>query len=237
MTEETQYTPKTVKDVDAHEFVRQYAKHLKGKVSDRTIHDEGSGTGRGCTERARAVLPLAVAGASIGAFRSPCALALAPSPLASARPCRDRRPRERKERLSDKKINSFLSLSLSLSLQLTPCENVDLIKTGCYKELSPYDPDWYYVRAASVARKIYLKQGIGIGKFRKIYGSTYRKGVRTEHFCKVSGGVIRHICQQLEKAGLVELYSKGGRVITSAGKRDLDLIAGRCPNAPKMIFT
>ena len=115
MTEETQYTPKTVKDVDAHEFVRQYAKHLKGKVSDRTIHDEGSGTGRGCTERARAVLPLAVAGASIGAFRSPCALALAPSPLASARPCRDRRPRERKERLSDKKINSFLSLSLSLS--------------------------------------------------------------------------------------------------------------------------
>ena len=114
MTEETQYTPKTVKDVDAHEFVRQYAKHLKGKVSDRTIHDEGSGTGRGCTERARAVLPLAVAGALIGAFRSPCALALAPSPLASARPCRDRRPRERKERLSDKKINSFLSLSLSL---------------------------------------------------------------------------------------------------------------------------
>ena len=128
-------------------------------------------------------------------------------------------------------------VSLSLYLQLTPCENVDLIKTGCYKELSPYDPDWYYVRAASVARKIYLKQGIGIGKFRKIYGSTYRKGVRTEHFCKVSGGVIRHICQQLEKAGLVELYSKGGRVITSAGKRDLDLIAGRCPNAPKMIFT
>ena len=46
MTEETQYTPKTVKDVDAHEFVRQYAKHLKGKVSDRTIHDQGSGTGR-----------------------------------------------------------------------------------------------------------------------------------------------------------------------------------------------
>merc|ERR1712216_1043442 len=79
----------------------------------------------------------------------------------------------------------------------------------------PYDPDWYFVRAASIARKIYLKQGIGVGKFRKIYGSTYRKGVRTEHFCKVSGGLIRHICQQLEKAGLVEMYSKGGRVITS----------------------
>ncbi len=120
---------------------------------------------------------------------------------------------------------------------MTPCNNVDLIKTGSYKELAPYDPDWYFVRAASVARKIYLKQGIGIGKFRKIYGSTYRKGVRTEHFCKVSGGVIRHICQQLEKAGLVEKYSKGGRVITSQGKRDLDLIAGRCSAPPAMIFT
>merc|ERR1712039_377904 len=150
-TEETKYAPKTVKDVDAQEFVTQYAKHLKGK--------------------------------------------------------------------------------------LTPMENVDLIKTGCYKELCPYDPDWYFVRAASIARKIYLKQGIGVGKFRKIYGSTYRKGVRTEHFCKVSGGLIRHICQQLEKAGLVEMYSKGGRVITSAGKRDLDLIAGRCPAPAPMIYT
>ena len=71
----------------------------------------------------------------------------------------------------------------------------------------------------------------------KIYGSTYRKGTRTEHFSKVSGGLIRHICQQLEKAGIVELYGKGGRVITSAGMRDLDLIAGRCPSATPMTFT
>lgn len=24
---------------------------------------------------------------------------------------------------------------------------VDLVKTGTFKELAPYDPDWYYVRA------------------------------------------------------------------------------------------
>ena len=23
----------------------------------------------------------------------------------------------------------------------------DIVKTGAYKELAPYDPDWYYVRA------------------------------------------------------------------------------------------
>jgi hypothetical protein len=27
---------------------------------------------------------------------------------------------------------------------------VDLVKTGSYKELAPYDPDWYYVRAGKV---------------------------------------------------------------------------------------
>ncbi len=24
---------------------------------------------------------------------------------------------------------------------------VDIVKTGAYKELPPYDPDWYYIRA------------------------------------------------------------------------------------------
>jgi small subunit ribosomal protein S19e len=24
---------------------------------------------------------------------------------------------------------------------------VDIVKTGAYKELAPYDPDWFYVRA------------------------------------------------------------------------------------------
>jgi small subunit ribosomal protein S19e len=26
---------------------------------------------------------------------------------------------------------------------------VDMVKTGAYKELAPYDPDWYYVRAGA----------------------------------------------------------------------------------------
>lgn len=27
---------------------------------------------------------------------------------------------------------------------------VDLVKTGAYKELAPYDPDWFYVRAGGI---------------------------------------------------------------------------------------
>ena len=29
---------------------------------------------------------------------------------------------------------------------------VDLVKTGSFKELAPYDPDWYYVRAGPYAQ-------------------------------------------------------------------------------------
>ena len=29
----------------------------------------------------------------------------------------------------------------------------DLVKTASYKELAPYDPDWYYIRAAAIARR------------------------------------------------------------------------------------
>lgn len=30
---------------------------------------------------------------------------------------------------------------------------VDLVKTGTFKELSPYDPDWYYIRAGECPRR------------------------------------------------------------------------------------
>ena len=31
---------------------------------------------------------------------------------------------------------------------------VDLVKTGAHKELAPYDPDWYFVRAGKVKLKL-----------------------------------------------------------------------------------
>ena len=33
----------------------------------------------------------------------------------------------------------------------------DLVKTGTTRELAPYDPDWYYIRAAAIARRVYLR--------------------------------------------------------------------------------
>ncbi|KAJ4892664.1 40S ribosomal protein S19-1 [Raphanus sativus] len=103
----------------------------------------------------------------------------------------------------------------------------DIVKTGKLKELAPYDPDWYYIRAASMARKVYLRGGLGVGAFRRIYGGSKRNGSRPPHFCKSSGGIARHILQQLETMNIVEIDTKGGRRITSSGQRDLDQVAGR----------
>ncbi|CAI5471859.1 unnamed protein product [Closterium sp. Yama58-4] len=107
----------------------------------------------------------------------------------------------------------------------------DIVKTGTYKELAPYDPDWYYIRAASMARKVYLKPGVGVGAFKKIYGGPKNNGSRPSHFCRSSGSVARHVLQQLESIGIVEQDANGGRRITSDGQRDLDRIAGRAAAA------
>eukprot|EP00877_Chromochloris_zofingiensis_P006786 jgi/Chrzof1/2360/Cz11g12080.t1 len=107
---------------------------------------------------------------------------------------------------------------------------VDVVKTATFKELAPYDRDWYYIRAAAVARQVYVRQGLGIGQLRVKYGGrNKRKGVHPEHFKKGSGGMIRHILKQFEQIGYVEKHTgpKGGRRITPAGQKDMDLIAGR----------
>ncbi|KAJ3703700.1 hypothetical protein LUZ61_007405 [Rhynchospora tenuis] len=108
----------------------------------------------------------------------------------------------------------------------------DIVKTARFKELAPYDPDWYYIRAASMARKIYLRQGIGVGGFQKIYGGRRRNGSCPPHFCKSSGAVARHILQQLKNMDIIDIDPKGGRMLTSQGRRDLDQVAGRVPVVP-----
>ena len=63
--------------------------------------------------------------------------------------------------------------------------------------------------AASMARKIYLRQGLGVGAFRRIYGGSKRNGSRPPHFGKSSGSVARHILQQLQKMNIVDMDPKG----------------------------
>eukprot|EP00284_Hemiselmis_tepida_P013958 CAMPEP_0174918046 /NCGR_PEP_ID=MMETSP1355-20121228/2856_1 /TAXON_ID=464990 /ORGANISM="Hemiselmis tepida, Strain CCMP443" /LENGTH=148 /DNA_ID=CAMNT_0016163203 /DNA_START=17 /DNA_END=463 /DNA_ORIENTATION=+ len=106
-------------------------------------------------------------------------------------------------------------------------ELVDLMKTGVSKELAPYNDDWFYVRCAALARRLYIRQGTGVGAFSKVFGDKKRRGTLPGHFTKSSRGIIRGCLKQLERIGVVEKMPKeaGGRKITRQGQQDCDRIA------------
>lgn len=101
----------------------------------------------------------------------------------------------------------------------------ELMKTGTFKELAPYNEDWYYIRCASLARRLYVRQGTGVGGFSKVYGDKQPRGQLPGRFKTASRGVIRSCLQQLEKIGVVEKMEKGGRKVTTQGQQDCDRIA------------
>eukprot|EP01023_Acetabularia_acetabulum_P012963 TRINITY_DN16138_c0_g1_i1.p3 TRINITY_DN16138_c0_g1~~TRINITY_DN16138_c0_g1_i1.p3 ORF type:complete len:154 (+),score=33.87 TRINITY_DN16138_c0_g1_i1:73-534(+) len=102
---------------------------------------------------------------------------------------------------------------------------VGIQKTASHKELSPYDPDWYYTRTAAIARQVYLHPGVGIGHLTIRYGGAQRRGAAPNRFHRGSRLVARSCLQTLEKLGLVEKSRDGGRRITKAGQRELDVVA------------
>jgi len=110
---------------------------------------------------------------------------------------------------------------------------VDIVKTGTGKELGPQDPDWYFVRAASVARRVYLHNGIGVGAIRSYYGNRGNRGNRPSHHVDGSGSVARNVLKSLEKIKIVEKDTNGGRRITTEGQRELDRIATDVANKQK----
>jgi len=103
----------------------------------------------------------------------------------------------------------------------------DLVKTATHKELAPYDPDWYYIRAAAIARRVYLRPGVGVGAFKKAFGGRAHRGTRPEKFGSASGSIVRHCLKQLEVLKIIEKKGTKGRQITAQGQRDLDSIAGQ----------
>jgi len=98
-------------------------------------------------------------------------------------------------------------------------------KTSSHTPRQPEDPEWWFTRAASILRKIYIHGPIGIEQLRAEYGGRKRKGNIREHAKKGGGSNIRKILQQLEAAGLIETSKNKGRTITKDGRRTLDKLA------------
>jgi len=119
-------------------------------------------------------------------------------------------------RMSVSKQELILAISEQLKPMLKKPEWADFVKTGVHKEKPPVNPDWWYVRAASVLLKVESLGPIGVSKLRVKYGGRKNNGVAPEHFRKGSGNIIRKVLQQLEKEGLLkkETGKHKGRMLT-----------------------
>ncbi len=108
---------------------------------------------------------------------------------------------------------------------VSPPEWSMLTKTASFKERIPDSPEeWWYIRAASIMRKMYLQTFLGVGKSKVVYGGARSKGNRPPRFSKAPGHSTRLIMQQLEKAGLV-IKTKRGRMLSSRGRSLMDKLS------------
>lgn len=98
-------------------------------------------------------------------------------------------------------------------------------KNSCANERPPEQEDFWYIRAASILRRLYIDGPVGVSRLRTYYGRRRQHKRQREKFKKASGKIIRTILQQLEKVGLVEKVEKKGRKLTPKGISFLNKIA------------
>ncbi|MCL5873843.1 MAG: 30S ribosomal protein S19e [Candidatus Thermoplasmatota archaeon] len=123
-------------------------------------------------------------------------------------------------------------LSNKLSKEIQEPKWVKEVKTGQHKERGPNDADWYYIRVASLLRKVAVNSPIGIEKLASEYGGKVDRGSKAHHAGKGSRKVLRTALQDLEKMGYV-LKNKKGRSVSSAGTKLLNAAAKTASGALK----
>lgn len=130
---------------------------------------------------------------------------------------------------ADNFINAFANYLKDTNKVVLP-ENYEILKTGSGKQVSPYDSNWYYVRMAAVARKIYLRPNLGVSTLQHIFGTRKNWGHRKYHHSKGSGKIIRNSLAQLEKLGLLQKEEErdtkvDSRIVSSQGRKEMNNIA------------
>jgi small subunit ribosomal protein S19e len=110
--------------------------------------------------------------------------------------------------------------------EIKPPKGSEFWKTAFFKELAPIDSEnFWYVRCASLLRKISKGGEIGVNRLRKAYGGRNRTGQGYFHSAKGSGKIIRVALQQLEQAKLIVKVEKKGRRISREGESLLERTA------------
>jgi len=108
---------------------------------------------------------------------------------------------------------------------IKPPEWAEFVRTGRHTEKAPSQKDWWYTRAASVLRKVYILGPIGTSRLAEEYGGFADRGSRPNKAVKGSRNIARKCIMQLEAGGLVAKSKNKGRVITAKGQKMLDSLA------------
>jgi len=109
--------------------------------------------------------------------------------------------------------------------EITPPEWTLFARTGVHTQRPPTNPDWWFVRCASILRKIYVKGPIGLEKLRQEYGGRKDRGAKPEPARKGGGAIVRNALKQLNKAGLVKPQKNEGKIVTNKGRQMLDKLS------------
>ena len=108
---------------------------------------------------------------------------------------------------------------------ITVPEWTSFVKTGTQADKPPQNSDWWYVRCASILRKIYLHGPVSVNDLRSMYGGGRPVGYGAAHHKDASGAIIRNAIHALDKLGLVQNIEKKGRILSKQGTQKLDRLA------------
>jgi small subunit ribosomal protein S19e len=108
--------------------------------------------------------------------------------------------------------------------QIQPPQWAMYTKTGSHVQRPPHAKDWWYVRAASLLRKLYFHGPMGLSDLRTSYGGRKESGFGLAHQRRAGSSSIRKILTQLQAVGLVKKTAKG-RILTPEGIRLCDRIS------------
>ena len=128
------------------------------------------------------------------------------------------------------KLIEALSKKLQKENEVNAPDWSEFVRTGVSRENPPENKDWWYKRCASILRKIYFKNSIGIERLRSEYGGKSDKGSKPYKASGGSGSIIRKALIQLEKAGYVSKLRGKGRMLTPKGRSFLDNTAFEVKN-------
>ena len=103
-------------------------------------------------------------------------------------------------------------------------EYINYVKSGANRERTPNDPDFWYIRSASILRQVYVNGPVGVSRLRIRYGSRKEHVVHRRHATPAGGSIIRDALQSLEGINFVK-RTKKGRVITPQGQAFLDSVS------------